>query len=390
MSSTLHEVDVLRCYGSFGSVDKWHGFEFRVYADGTLTASMERALKHAWRDSEYFEDDDEEVDDIDWSIDEDEDIMEENQPSWARERPRQENNEDTGAYEVEFMIGSWSPGDEHGESMLCFGNLTTKGLVGHFQLLNDEGEAEEEPTPLEIKTRDEDSCFEERLQMPCAPLSSGIFHFSCSSVSDKAELYDGHANVELHPDGSVSGEIRESLGWSHYKPAKVTGTWSPELVRFTMTRSQRSGQECTYTCIPSVAGLRGTWRTEAFVPDNANFESGTFSFKLDRCQRRAWNEAVHSFFPPVFFESARWLLLSSLRVSAESPSLVIPSSLWSRVLCYTEQDWFKAGKKTNATKKRAHQHSGDEEKATKRRVGSKWTQLHTIRQSLTETSAQYE
>lgn len=80
MSSTLYEVDVLHCYGSFGSVDKWHGFEFRVYADGTLTASVERALKHAWRDPEYFKDDDEEVDDIDWSIDEDEDIMEENQP----------------------------------------------------------------------------------------------------------------------------------------------------------------------------------------------------------------------------------------------------------------------------------------------------------------------
>lgn len=63
MTSSLCQVDLLRCYGSFGSVDKWHGFEFRVYADGTVTTTVERALKHAWRDPEEFEDD-EEVDAI--------------------------------------------------------------------------------------------------------------------------------------------------------------------------------------------------------------------------------------------------------------------------------------------------------------------------------------
>lgn len=80
----MAQVEVIRCFGDFGTVNKWHKFVFRVYADGTLTADMERSVRRVWvkADDEEKEEDNEEDDD-DLNADEDDDWYEEDSHATA-------------------------------------------------------------------------------------------------------------------------------------------------------------------------------------------------------------------------------------------------------------------------------------------------------------------
>lgn len=158
----MAQVEVVRCFGDFGSVNKWHEFVFRVYADGTLTADMERSVRRVWvkaDDDEEKEEDNEEGDD-DLYADEDDGWYEEDQSRHGVLSEIARINEERGDYDVKFTaVATWRPGDEEGGAMACNGRLSVaNGLNGSFEFLDgsfdsNDGLDDDKAAPFLLQTR---------------------------------------------------------------------------------------------------------------------------------------------------------------------------------------------------------------------------------------------
>lgn len=337
----VQQVKVISCFGAFGSVVEWHEFIFRVHEDGMLTAIMECASR--WNADE--DDENEES--------EDEDMDGDDEPSYGLMNGYAWEDEDSGEFDVEFVIGAWRPRDREGAGMTCKGRLSAGGLTGTYRYLkehggianlyeeDDEADAVDEDTefPLELVARPE-SFSVERLNASCLPLAPGEFWFHGHALTNTMDLLSSDVTIVLRSNGTVTGEMDESLGLNQLETGTIQGTWEPEQIRFMMTRKWKMYPKCTFVAQPSIVGLRGLWLTALFHPEDFLFESGMFDFKFFGCRGRAWTESLHPYFQPHFRESVRWLLLSSVRTPLDAMKVTLPSCVWPYVLSFTCEGWF--------------------------------------------------
>lgn len=275
----------------------------RVHEDGSLTAIMERASRQSSGD----DGEDGESANEDAESEDDDNMFGDDEPSYGYAW----DDEGTGEHDVAFVISVWRPQDGEGTDMTCKGRLSARGLTGTYRnlkehggvtnLYEDEDDAVDGGTdfPFELVARPE-AFSVERLEASCLPLTPGRFSFYGHALTNMLDLLNSDVAMVLRADGTVTGEIEERLGQNQLETGRLTGTWEPEQIGFTMTRKRKMYPKCSFVAQPSVVGRRGLWLTSAFLPDDFRFESGLFDFKFYGCRGRAWSEAMYPYFQPHF------------------------------------------------------------------------------------------
>lgn len=334
----MEHVDVFGCtyVADFGAMN----FTFRVYADGTMSATTEDGLNVNGR----------------WD------------DRYARGvfNGRVVKKHGPADYDVEFTVASRDNDGDDDEGVECTARLWADGMTGNCKFLDsgrrlgftydyreiEKYHNEREKDELEYFEFDKLGYSEAQLAMPCAPLTPGSYRFRGHTMSDDVK-YHGRCTIDmtLRADHTLHG--------SYFGEGEISGTWTPDAVKFT------SASNLSFEGTASLASLRGIWRTEDPRPDDSDEddekpESGQFDFTIDTCETRAWCEALHGFFPPEFDQSVRWLLLSSLRTPESGSKVVMPSILWLKVLNFTNQDWFEQDHETNPSDKKRELENPDE------------------------------
>lgn len=255
---------------------------------------------------------------------------------------RASSNQVWGIYNVKFMIVTCHQtlhlleSRPQRDAMICTGILSVAGmgLKGVFRYLN-EGTGE---YPFAIFTKKNN---EDQIQVPCIALSEGSYEFNCSCFSTRTQPFESCAEVTLLPNGRLRGLVHEyRLQSDHPDTAIVKGSWKRDQICFAMTR-KRDATTCSFTGKPCAISVRGAWQTKRLKPEELLLDSGEFDFRLLRCRKRVWCDALHPYYPVSFRKNSRWLLLLSLRTArAEIPTVAIPTTIWCHVLSYCAFNWF--------------------------------------------------